>query len=244
MERKAFRRETEETRREALIAATLELVGEGGASAATSRAIAQRAGVTPGLIRHYFTSKEELLRAAYLSLIEGMNARVMQGVEAARAARAEGPVGGRSGLTNTVSGTVPRAVAAGGAGDTALRRLAAFVCATLAESVATPEKVSRWSGFLHRFRADPELSEAHWAGYVSYRQILQSLIGDLQRPGCGAAQIEAEAIACNALLDGLWLELSLLPGRLDRAQFQRIGLTSVGALLAVDLSAYEKEYRA
>ena len=221
MERKAFRRETEETRREALIAATLELVGEGGASAATSRAIAQRAGVTPGLIRHYFTSKEELLRAAYLSLIEGMNARVMQGVEAARAA-----------------------VPAGGTGDIALRRLAAFVCATLAESVAAPEKVSRWSGFLHRFRADPELSEAHWAGYLSYRQILQSLIGELQRPGCGAAQIEAEAIACNALLDGLWLELSLLPGRLDRAQFQRIGLTSVGALLAVDLSAYEKEYRA
>jgi TetR/AcrR family transcriptional repressor of bet genes len=220
VERKAFRREAEETRREALIAATLELVGEGGASAATSRAIAQRAGVTPGLIRHYFTSKEELLRAAYRALIEGMNARVLQAVEAARA---EG----------------------GGAGsDRALCRLAAFVCATLAETVAAPEKVSRWSGFLHRFRADPELSEAHWAGYESYRQVLQNLIGDLLRPGCSAAQIEAEAIACNALLDGLWLELSLLPGRLDRAQFQRIGLTSVGALLAVDLCVYEKEHRA
>ena len=49
-ERRIYRRESEETRREALIQATLDLVAEGGGQAATVRAIAGRAGVTAGLI--------------------------------------------------------------------------------------------------------------------------------------------------------------------------------------------------
>ena len=64
-ERRKFRREGEERRRDALIAAALDLVSEGGPEAATVRAIAERAGVTPGLIRHYFRTKEDLTRAAY-----------------------------------------------------------------------------------------------------------------------------------------------------------------------------------
>ncbi|MFL9503846.1 TetR family transcriptional regulator, partial [Rhodopseudomonas palustris] len=71
-ERRSFIRDTEENRREALIAATQALVAEGGPQAATVRAIAARAGVTPGLIRHYFGSKDELTRAAYTALVDGM----------------------------------------------------------------------------------------------------------------------------------------------------------------------------
>ena len=46
--RKPYRREAEDQRRQALIAATLSLVSEGGARLATVRAIAERAGVTAG----------------------------------------------------------------------------------------------------------------------------------------------------------------------------------------------------
>ena len=60
-----FRRESAEHRREAMIRAALELVAEHGVQAATVRAIADRANVTPGLIRHYFSGKEELIVAAY-----------------------------------------------------------------------------------------------------------------------------------------------------------------------------------
>ena len=89
-ERRNFRREGEERRREALIAAALQLVADGGAQAATVRAIAMRAGVTPGLIRHYFHSKEDLTRAAYLHLMNQMtadNARVLETAPADPAAR-------------------------------------------------------------------------------------------------------------------------------------------------------------
>ncbi len=71
-DRRKFRREGEERRREALIAAALELIAEAGPDAATVRAIAERAGVTPGLIGHYFEGKEELTRAAFAHLMTRM----------------------------------------------------------------------------------------------------------------------------------------------------------------------------
>lgn len=64
-ERRKFKRESAEARREALILAALDLVAEKGVRGATVRGIAERAEVTQGLIRHYFSSKEELISAAY-----------------------------------------------------------------------------------------------------------------------------------------------------------------------------------
>lgn len=84
-ERRKFRREGEGRRREALIAAAQDLIAEGGAGAATVRAIAERAGVTPGLIRHYFQTKEELTRAAYRQLMEDMSGDNMDVLAAAPA---------------------------------------------------------------------------------------------------------------------------------------------------------------
>lgn len=72
-ERKPYRRESEDKRRLALITATLALAAEGGARAATVRAIAERAGVTAGLIRHYFQSKENLVAQSYRHLMATMS---------------------------------------------------------------------------------------------------------------------------------------------------------------------------
>jgi AcrR family transcriptional regulator len=71
-ERKKFRRESEETRRDQLMSAAIDIVAEQGLQAATVRQIAARAGVTQGLIRHYFASKEELTREAYLTFMTRM----------------------------------------------------------------------------------------------------------------------------------------------------------------------------
>lgn len=72
-ERKPYRRESEDKRRLALISATLALAAEGGARAATVRAIAERAGVTAGLIRHYFQSKENLVAESFRHHMLRMN---------------------------------------------------------------------------------------------------------------------------------------------------------------------------
>ncbi|SEO11959.1 transcriptional regulator, TetR family [Gemmobacter aquatilis] len=202
-ERRKFRREGEERRRDALISAALELIAEGGPGVATVRAIADRAGVTPGLIRHYFSSKEELTREAYRALMERMssdNAAVLD-----RAAD-------------------PRA------------RLAAFVAAALRPPVMDAARMGLWAGFIHQVRRDAAMAAVHAETYLAYRDRLQALIAAL--PGTGdAARQRALAIACNGVIDGLWLEGSALPEAFAAGELERIGLDAVGAILGLDLPA-------
>jgi AcrR family transcriptional regulator len=203
--RRAYRRASEETRRADLIAATQELVAEGGSEAATVRAIAARAGVTPGLIRHYFQTKDELTRAAYVSLMDGMTAKGSDALE--------------------------------GVGALPEERLAAFVSASLRPPVVDVGSVVLWAGYMHKVRVDPDLRAAHETAYLAYRNILQSLIAALPREVTDA-QLRADAIACNALIDGLWLEGSILSHTFAPGEIVTIGLRSVGAILGVDLVAH------
>ena len=52
------------------------------------------------------------------------------------------------------------------------------------------------------------------------------------------AQLRREAIACNAVIDGLWLEGGVLPHGFAPGELVRIGLQSVGAILGVDLTRH------
>ena len=202
--RRAYRREPEEKRREALIAAAQELVAEGGPKAATVRAIAERAGVTAGLIRHYFASKDELSQAAYRALMDRMTDD-----------------------TGHVLDDAP---------PDPVTRLAVFVSATLRPPVVDGKAVGLWAGFIHQVRSDPALLAIHEASYLRFRDALQALIADLPR-AADAGQLRREAIACNAVIDGLWLEGSVLPDTFGPGEIERIGLISVGALLGVNLVA-------
>ncbi len=204
-ERRKFTREGEERRRDALIAAALDLIAEGGAQAATVRAIAERAGVTPGLIRHYFHSKGDLTRAAYLNLMQ----RLTQGSFAAPDHATDTPEG----------------------------RLAAVVAASLRPPVMTPGALGLWAGFIHQVQSDPAMTEVHEAGYLNYRDLLQALIATL--PGVWTSDVlRQQAIACNGVIDGLWLEGCALPHAFAEDEIARIGVASVGAILGVDLLAH------
>lgn len=203
--RRAYRRATEDIRRNTLIAATQALVSEGGPEAATVRAIAARAGVTAGLIRHYFQSKDDLIRAAYIDLMDGMTALGADALE--------------------------------GVGALPEERLAAFVAASLRPPVVDSAAVGLWAGYMHRVRRDPDLLSIHQASYLRYRDALQTLIAALPRTS-NAAQLRREAIACNGVIDGLWLEGSLLSHAFAADEIVTIGLRSVGAILGVDLLAH------
>jgi AcrR family transcriptional regulator len=201
-ERRRFVRAGEEARREALIEATLALVAAGGVEAATVRAIAARAGVTPGLIRHYFQTKEALLAEAFGALMGRMIAAADQ-----------------------------RAQPAGDPRD----RLARFVVASLRPPVMSAEQVGLWAGFLHRVQADPDLRRSHDESYRGYRDRLEALIA-AALPGVNdPARLRALAIACNAVIDGLWLEGSLLPESFAAGEIEAIGLAAVGAILGLSL---------
>jgi TetR/AcrR family transcriptional repressor of bet genes len=72
MTRRSFHHASEDVRRQDLIAATLDCIADYGIQGATVRQIADRAGVTPGLIRHYFVSKELMFQAAYREVVNTM----------------------------------------------------------------------------------------------------------------------------------------------------------------------------
>ncbi|MDO9416256.1 TetR family transcriptional regulator C-terminal domain-containing protein [Pararhizobium sp.] len=72
MSRRPFHRATEAERKRDLIEATLDCIATFGLQGATVRQIAIRAGVTGGLIRHYFITKNLMIEEAYRLTISTM----------------------------------------------------------------------------------------------------------------------------------------------------------------------------
>ncbi len=207
-DRKPYRREAEDKRRHALVEATLALVAEGGAKSATVRAIAQKAGVTAGLIRHYFQGKDQLIAAAYRHLMDRMTEDSAAVLNAAP--------------------SDPRA------------RLTAFVAASLQPPVVDPEALILWATFLQETHRDPAMRQTHSQTYLGFRDMLQGLIAALpdMRDAPDPAEPRRLAIACNAVIDGLWMEGCVLPEAFETGELVEIGIRSVGAILGQDLSHY------
>jgi len=204
-ERKKFKRESAESRQEALILATLELVAEHGVRGATVRGIAERADVTQGLIRHYFSSKEELIIAAYEHHMNQM-----------------------TDLT----------FAPGAAKGTARARLRAFVDGSLTPPVVDPRSLALWASFLNKVQNDPQMKETHERTYAYFRDQLEEVIAaayDEAGIPAPAARVRQLAIACNAVIDGLWLEGGALPDAFAPGELVEIGRQSVAAILGLDL---------
>ena len=61
----ARRRTIRGSARNAILGATLEIIGSHGIDAVTHRRVAERAGVSPGSTTHHFSSREDLLREAF-----------------------------------------------------------------------------------------------------------------------------------------------------------------------------------
>lgn len=202
-----FKREPAEHRREALIKATLSLIAEKGVHAATVRAISARADVSQGMIRHHFSSKEELITAAYEYHMDRL-----------------------TDLTSAFAGADCGAPAA---------RLAAFVVGSLTPPVVDAGSVSLWAGFFTKVHTDKQMRDTHERTYYKFRDRLEVLIAAVLNDA-GTPRTPQElrhlAIACNAVIDGLWMEGGVLPSAFAPDELPDIGIGSVGAILGIDLT--------
>lgn len=205
-ERRKFTRESAQQRKRTLIEATLELVAEKGVQGATVRGIADRAQVTQGLIRHYFSSKEELITAAFEHHMTQMTELTF----------------------------APVADVKGSARD----QLRVFVQSSLMPPVVDPRSIALWAGFLNKVQHDAQMKETHAKTYVQFRDRLENLIrAALEETGreTEPARLYQLATACNALIDGLWMEGGALPEAFAPGELSQIGLTSVGAIIGLPL---------
>ena len=209
MTRRTFHRESEAVRQHDLIAATLDSVAELGLAGATVREVANRAGVTPGLIRRYFDNKERLVAAAYKTFISDLIA-----------------------------------TAAAGCGTGSARsRLAGLIRASVTQPVADGRTVSIWAAFIGTVNSDPVMADVHRDGYQAFRDLIEQLVAECLEE-CGrpapSQTVRRHAIVLNALLDGLWIEISMGGDDFSSLDVVRIALDSTATLLGIDLADYRE----
>jgi AcrR family transcriptional regulator len=170
----SFTRADPDARRQSLIEATARCLAERGPAGVSVRAICAEAGVSPGLLRHYFAGVSEAIAETYRWVGE----QIADALDAAVAA----------------AGADPRA------------RLLAYVTANFRPPIASPGLLASYVALWSLTRRDPAIAAVRADVYSDFRTGLEALIEDL-RPDLGGARLQA--VALTALIDGLWLELSL-----------------------------------
>jgi transcriptional repressor BetI len=91
-------------------------------------------------------------------------------------------------------------------------RLSAFFRASFAPENIDPQLFNVWLVFWSMVAHSPEIGAVHDRTYRKYRSNLEAMLGRLAESGAAAPfKLGQAAIALTALLDGLWLELSLNP---------------------------------
>jgi hypothetical protein len=96
--------------------------------------------------------------------------------------------------------------AVAGAGADPRARLLANVTASFRPPIASPGLLASYVAFWSLTRSDPAIAAVRAEVYSDFRTGLEVLIDEL-RPDLGGARLPA--VALTALIDGLWLELSL-----------------------------------
>jgi AcrR family transcriptional regulator len=172
-----------DNRRLALMDACAAGLAEDGASGVSVRGICARAGVSAGLLRHYFDGIDDLIARTYAHVAAQVNAALQAAVAAA--------------------------------GPAPVARLRAFVTASFLPPVATPGLLATWLAFWSLVKTRPEIAALHREIYSASLAELETL---LRAAGVAEGDVRLAAIAVTALVDGLWLELSLDAGAFTPAE--------------------------
>ena len=85
-----------------ILRATLELIAEGSVDAVTHRAVATRAGVSPGSTTHHFATRDDLVRESFLHYLEVGETRIRTVIDQHR--QHEDPVERIGGILSTIVG--------------------------------------------------------------------------------------------------------------------------------------------
>jgi AcrR family transcriptional regulator len=170
----AFTRADPEARRHSLIEATARVLAAKGAAGVSVRTICAEAGVSAGLLRHYFASVSDAIAETYR----------WTGAEIDRA--------------------LEQAVAA--AGPDPRDRLLAYLAANFRPPIATPDLLATYVAFWSLTLSDPAVAAVRAEVYGAFRSTLEQHLR-AYRPDL--ADVRVVAVALTALIDGLWLELSL-----------------------------------
>lgn len=203
--RKSYSRESEEKRRQDLILATQMCVERGGIGEASIRRIADEAGVTPGLVRHYFADKEALICAAYRQTMDDMFSGARLGVD-------ELPGSAMDKLRHFINTSLQPGVM-----NSRYHQLwASFT--SLTRSTPSMAKIHH---------------ESYLEFRMGCQDLVEAVFAELGRP-VSEKELERLGIMVNAILDGLWLEGCLAMELFEDGELADIGMRSVQSVLNIE----------
>lgn len=119
-------------------------------------------------------------------------------------------------------------------------RLLAFVSGSFREPVADPELLSTWLAFWSLARTNSTIARIHDDIYAGNRQDMERLISAC--PGA-PADPRLAAIALTALVDGLWLELSLGNAPFSAEEAESLAEQWVATMLGPCAASREQQHR-
>jgi len=186
-----FKREAPEKRRADLVQAAIRCLAEGGMAAFKMERIAAEAGVSLGLLPHYFKSKAELLAEVYrAALYDDVNRKIAD----LENKDAVGP---------------------------AAERLCRVMDAIIDPDYLKPSNLTVWLALWGEIVVNPELRLAHRTLYRSYLKSLAALIGEVAEHRQRSVNATEIARSLQALIDGLFLERALDRQAVSHADFHR-----------------------
>lgn len=190
--------------RQRLIDATLRCLAEHGYHRSTVRKIADTAGVTAGLLRHYFDGKDELLVESYRHFMSSALSIYLD--EAADAG---------SDPVKQLEGFVRSVLFFNAADRKQMNIWVSFLELVITDSRISAAQAANYDLFIQNL--------GRWL-----IRIFEDRGEELT-----AIEARKLAIGINSVIDGVWLECSLNPTRMTPEEALDIALDIIGARLAV-----------
>lgn len=135
------------------------------------------------------------------------------------------------------------AAEAGCGNGSALSRLAGLVRASVTAPIADGRTLSIWASFIGTVHSDPVMAEVHREGYQAFRDLIERLVGEAmaeQGTRLSKQQVLQKAIVINALLDGLWIEISMGGDDFSKLDVVQIALDCVATVLGIDAKYFRE----
>ena len=204
----AFSRKSEQHRRQDFVHASMLCLAEHGYHGTSVRKIASAAGVTPGLLTHYYSGKAELIADAYRYGAD------MTREHAEAAARAAGP-----GAIERFRAFVSASFIGPQIDADVFRIWLNFWAVTITEPSVRAVHAETYRDYRNILAS-----------------LLADILTAEEKPA-ETEDVAALAIGTNAIIDGLWLERGLDPQTFNAEEATQIVCRFVGATLGVDLAS-------
>jgi len=197
-----------EAMRARLVEATIASIASDGLAGASIEKITRRAGVSRGLVRHYFGAKSNLLAEAFQKLAQDF--REMLGMH----------------LTETPDG------------DKAVEiRLRRSILPMFDRLEPAPDRQYAWFGFWALARSEPQIEHLNHELYEEIVEYLGGQVADVAARRGKSVDAAAAGRGLAAMMEGAWVHSIIGVEGMTVAEAQRLSLDYVARLLGGELAS-------